>query len=201
MVKFTETIIINNSRIHSLSEKPILPGDKVAIIEEFETGSNTFDDGHTIRSVVVGTTDFDKTNRIAKINQLKKPLVPLVNDLVIGNVAALMNNMFAVTVLYINGKSTHAGLECICQAKGAKKRIIARVSDIIMVKVISLLNGAIHATISEPELGVLFTQCNKCAGKIVALGGNVKCVDCGYIEERKLSTKFGNSDFIKLGHE
>jgi exosome complex component CSL4 len=35
-----------------LSEKPSLPGDKVAIIEEFETGNNTFDDGHTIRRVL-----------------------------------------------------------------------------------------------------------------------------------------------------
>ena len=176
-----------------------IPGDKVATIEEFETGKNTFDDGHTIRSVVVGTKEFDKTNRIAKINQFKSPAVPQVNDLVIGNVAALMANMFAVNILYINGKSTHSGLECICQARGAKKRIIARVSDVVMVKVISHLNGAIHATISEPELGVLFTQCNKCGGKVVQIGGNVKCVDCGYIEERKLSSKFGNGDFIKLG--
>jgi exosome complex component CSL4 len=181
-----------------LSQKPSLPGDKIAIIEEFETGANTFDDGHTIRSIVIGTSDFDKTNRIAKINQIKTPAVPQVDDLVIGNVAALMNNMFAVAILYINGKPTHSGLECICQAKGAKKRIIARVSDVVMVRVISHLNGIIHATISDPELGVLFTQCNKCAGKVVAIGGNVKCVDCGYIEERKLSSKFGNSDFIKL---
>lgn len=178
--------------------KPSLPGDKIAIIEEFETGANTFDDGHTIRSVVVGTSEFDRTNRIAKINQLKTPAVPQVGDLVIGNVAALMNNMFAITILYINGKTNHSGLECICQAKGAKKRIIARVSDVVIVRIISLLNGIIHATISDPELGVLFTQCNKCAGKVVAIGGNVKCVDCGYIEERKLSNKFGNSDFIKL---
>jgi exosome complex component CSL4 len=70
-----------------------------------------------------------------------------------------------------------------------------------MVKIISHLNGAIHATISEPELGVLFTQCNKCGGKVVQIGSNVKCVDCGYIEERKLSSKFGNGDFIKLGSQ
>ena len=182
-----------------MSENSSLPGDKVAIIEEFETGNNTFDDGHTIRSVVIGTKEFDKTKRIAKINQFKSPAVPQVNDLVIGCVAALMNNMFAITILYINGKPTHSGLECICQAKGAKKRIIARVSDVVMVRIISHLNGAIHATINEPELGVLFTQCNKCAGKVVPIGGNVKCVDCGYIEERKLSSKFGNGDFIKLG--
>ncbi|HWY36847.1 MAG TPA: RNA-binding protein, partial [Nitrosopumilaceae archaeon] len=65
-----------------MSQKPSLPGDKIAIIEEFETGVNTFDDGHTIRSVVIGTSDFDKTNRIAKINQIKSPAVPQINDLV-----------------------------------------------------------------------------------------------------------------------
>ncbi len=184
-----------------MSQKPSLPGDKVATIEEFETGNNTFDDGHTIRSIVIGTSEFDRTNRIVKINQLKAPAVPQVNDLIVGTVAALMNNMFAVSILYINGNPTHSGLECICQAKGAKKRIIARVSDVVLVKIISNLNGAIHGSISEPELGVLFTQCNKCAGKVVAIGGNVKCVDCGYIEERKLSSKFGNSDFIKLGYK
>jgi len=181
-----------------LSQKPTLPGDKVAIIEEFETGTNTFDDGQSIRSSVIGMPEFDKANRIAKISEMKKPAVPKVGDVIIGNVSALMNNMFAINMLYINGKPTHSGLECIIQAKGAKKRILARVSDITMAKMISLKNGVIHATINEPELGVLFTQCNKCSGKVVSLGSNVKCVDCGYIEERKLSTKFGNSDFIKF---
>ena len=99
-----------------------LPGDKVATIEEFEIGSNTFDDGQIIRSVVVGTKELDKIHRIAKINRFKSPAVPQVNDLVIGNVAALMANMFAINMLYINGKPTHSGLECICQARGAKKK-------------------------------------------------------------------------------
>lgn len=181
-----------------MSQKPTLPGDKIAIIEEFETGKNTFDDGQSIRSLVVGTADFDKTNRIARINEAKKPAVAKVGDVIIGNVSALMNNMFAINMLYINGVSTHSGLECICQAKGAKKRILVRVSDIVTAKIISLLNGVVHATINEPELGVLFTQCNKCAGKVVPIGNNIKCVDCSYIEERKLSTRFGNSDFIKF---
>jgi exosome complex component CSL4 len=182
-----------------LSDKPALLGDKIAIIEEFETGQNTFDDGQSIRSVVVGTTEFDKANRVAKISEFKKTSVPKVGDIVIGTISALMNNMFAINIMYINGKPTHANLECICQARGAKKRILVRVSDIVMAKIISHLNGVIHAIINEPELGVLFSQCIKCGSKVVMLGSNIKCVDCGYIEERKLSTKFGNSDFIKIG--
>ncbi|MGI0047402.1 MAG: exosome complex RNA-binding protein Csl4 [Nitrosotalea sp.] len=181
-----------------MSSKQALPGDKIAIIEEFETGQNTFDDGHSIRSMVVGTPEFDKTNRVAKINELKKAAVPKSGDVILGNVSALMNNMFAINVLYINGKPTHSGLEVICQARGAKKRILVRVGDIATAKVLNLLNGVIHVTISEPELGVLFSKCNKCAGSIVSMGSSVKCVDCSYIEERKLSTKFGNSDFIKF---
>jgi exosome complex component CSL4 len=181
-----------------LSQKPTLPGDKIAIIEEYETGQNTFDDGQSIRSLVIGTSEFDKTNRIAKINEMRKPAVAQVNDVVTGNISALMNNMFAINILYINGKSTHSGLECICQARGAKKRIMVRVGDIVSAKIISHLNGVVHAIISEPELGVLFTQCNRCGAKVVSMGSSIKCVDCGYIEERKLSTKFGNSDFIKF---
>ena len=181
-----------------MSDKPALPGDKLAIIEEFDTGQNTFDDGQSIRSVVVATTEFDKSHRIAKINEFKKTSVPKTGDIVIGTISALMNNMFAINIMYINGRPTHANLECICQARGAKKRIMVRVSDIVMAKIISHLNGVIHAIINEPELGVLFSQCIKCGSKVVALGNNIKCTDCGYIEERKLSTKFGNSDFIKL---
>lgn len=181
-----------------MSSKQALPGDKIAIIEEFETGKNTFDDGHTIRSLVVGTPEFDKTNRVANINEIKKLAVPKPGNVIVGNVSALMNNMFAINVGYVEGRPTHSGLEVICQARGAKKRILVRVGDIATAKVISLLNGVIHATISEPELGVLFTMCNKCAGKVVSMGSSVKCVDCGYIEERKLSSKFGNSDFIKF---
>ncbi|NHH97779.1 hypothetical protein DYY66_1119 [Candidatus Nitrosotalea sp. FS] len=181
-----------------MSQKPTLPGDKIAIIEEFEMGDNTFDDGQSIRSLVIGTPEFDKTNRIAKINEMRKPAVAKSGDVITGNISALMNNMFAINILYINGKPTHSGLECICQAKGAKKRILVRVGDIVSAKIINLLNGVVHATIGEPELGVLFTQCNKCGAKVVAMGSNIKCVDCGYIEERKLSTRFGNSDFIKF---
>ena len=55
-----------------MSSKQALPGDKIAIIEEFETGENTFDDGQSIRSLVVGTPEFDKTNRVAKINSSKR---------------------------------------------------------------------------------------------------------------------------------
>jgi exosome complex component CSL4 len=168
------------------------------MIEEYEAGENTFDDGQSIRSLVIGIQEFDKANRIARISEISRPQFAKEGDVVVGNISALMNNMFAINILYLNGKSTHAGLECICQARGARKRILVRVGDLVAAKILGLLNGVVHATINEPDLGVLFSQCNMCGGKVVSLGSNIKCVDCGYIEERKISTKFGSNDFIEF---
>ncbi|MFI5417042.1 MAG: RNA-binding protein, partial [Nitrososphaerales archaeon] len=87
--------------------------------------------------------------------------------------------------------------ECICQNMD-RRRIIARVNDVITLKIENHLNGTIHATIDEPELGVLFTKCNICAGSVVPLRDRVKCPNCGFVEDRKISTNFEKSDFLKL---
>jgi exosome complex component CSL4 len=105
--------------------------------------------------------------------------------------------MIAVSIQYINGKPNSAGVECICQ-NAEKRRIVARVNDVIALKIESHLNGAIHATVSEPELGVLFTKCNVCAGNVVPMRDRVKCPNCGFIEDRKISVNYEKADFIKL---
>jgi len=43
----------------------VMPGDKLGLIEEIEGGSNTFDDGETIRASSAGILDLDKKARLA----------------------------------------------------------------------------------------------------------------------------------------
>lgn len=179
-------------------ESRIFPGDKVAIIEEFETGDNTLDDGHMIRSVVVGTAELDKKDRVARVNPVNAPLISRINDVVIGLVTSASPNMVAVTIHYINGSLTRAGIECICQRSSKGRKTWAKVGDIVMLRIISTMNGKIQASVEEPQLGVLFSKCIKCAGNVIKMGLGVKCVECGYVEERKLSANFGNENFIKL---
>jgi len=173
------------------------PGEKIAVIEEYEAGKNTFDDGHMVRSAVVGTPDLDKKERTAQVQNFKQLSIPQINDIVIGTVAAVMSSMIAVMILYVNGKPVKSHVECICNTRNIRKKSVALVNDIVKLKIIGHLNGAIHATISEPELGVLFTKCKKCGGNVVPMRDAIKCVECAWIDERKLSTNFGNSDFIK----
>ena len=80
--------------------------------------------------------------------------------------------------------------------KTYQEKNIALAQDVVKAKIISHINGTIHATIDEPELGVLFTKCRKCFGTVVKMRDAVKCKDCGWIDDRKLSTEFGKSEFL-----
>ncbi len=181
-----------------MSETATFPGDTIASIEEYEAGYNTFDDGDMVRASTVGEKILDKTTRIARIKHPKMLSIPQVGDTVIGTVAAVMSSMIAVSIDYINEKPTTSKVECVCSIRNIRRKNIALVKDIVTLKILNHLNGTIHATIDEPHLGVLFTKCRKCGGKVVPMRDAIKCTECSWIDERKLSSNFGNSSFFRL---
>ncbi len=181
-----------------MSSSVSLPGDEIASIEEYEAGQNTFDDGDKVRSTVVGMTEIDKKQRVASIKDPKNVPVPKVGDVIIGTVAAVMSSMIAVSIKFINGNPVTSGVECICSTRNLRKKTVALANDIVTLKIISHLNGTIHASISEPNLGVLFTKCRKCGMKVITNRDGVKCTECGWFDERKLSSDFGNKEVLNL---
>jgi len=144
-----------------LSENKTIPGDKIGIIEEFESGKNTFEDGHNVRATVIGTVEIDKKSRIAQVQNIRTSGIPEVDDVVIGTVAAVMSSMIAVSINYVNNIRTKSNVECICQTRHFRKKNIALLNDIVVLRIIAHKNGTIHASINEPEFGVLFTKCKK----------------------------------------
>ena len=181
-----------------MSENATFPGEKIASIEEYEAGYNAFDDGDMVRASTVGEKILDKTTRIASIKHPRLLSIPRIGDTVIGSVVAVMSSMIAVSIDYINGKPTTSKVECVCSTRNIRKKNIALANDIVTLKIKNHLNGTIHATIDEPHLGVLFTKCRKCGGKVVPMRDAIKCTECSWIDERKLSSNFNNSDFIRL---
>jgi len=176
----------------------VLPGDKIAIIEEYEAGSNACDDGHVVRATVIGESEVDKKNRLVNVKNNKPISIPEKDDIVIGTVEAVMGSMIAVMIKYINSRPVKSQVECICATRNIRKKNVALVKDLVKLKIIGHLNGAIHATIQEPELGVLFTKCRKCGMDVKPLRDIIKCVECGWTDDRKLSNDFLKTDFLKV---
>ena len=174
-----------------------IPGEKIASIEEYLPGDNTFEDSDSIRATTIGDINLDSSERSASINRQTQITVPKVGDIIIGVVEANLPSMIAIAIKFVNGKRVNANLECICVTRHIRKKNIALAKDVVKAEIISHINGTIHATIDSPELGVLFTKCRKCFGTVVKMRDAVKCKDCGWIDDRKLSTEFGKSDFLE----
>jgi exosome complex component CSL4 len=194
---------------------PILPGEQVASIEEFEAGKNTYIDNGSVRSTALGVKVYDFKRRIVKIDQKNSPMLPKIGDIIVGYIEMLFGNMFSVRILYINDKKSDAGFSAIASTRlggGAgfgrdrgdrRGRIIFRIGDIVRGRVISLLNSTIHITIDEKEFGVLYALCFNCGGDTVRVNNTVKCIECGSYEERKLTNDYGKETFRlihKTGH-
>ena len=179
-----------------MDEKNRIPGEKIASIEEYLPGDNTFEDEDSIRATTIGEIKLDSSEKSASVNSQTQITVPKVGDIIIGVVEANLPSMIAIMIKYVNGKKVVADLECICVTRHIRKKNIALAKDVVKVEIISHINGTIHASIDKPELGVLFTKCRKCFGTVVKMRDAVECKDCGWIDDRKLSSEFGKSEFL-----
>ena len=179
-----------------MNEKQKIPGEEIAQIEEYLPGDNTYEDDDVIRATTVGNVHLDSSERLASVDRQKQITVPNVGDIIIGVVEANLPSMIAIMIKYVNGKKVVADLECVCVTRHIRKKNIALAKDVVKAEIISHINGTIHASIDSQELGVLFTKCRKCFGTVVKMRDAVKCKDCGWIDDRKLSLDFGKSEFL-----
>ena len=109
----------------------VLPGDKIAIIEEYGAGNNASDDGHVVRSTVVGENEINKKERLVNVRSHKSTSVPEKDDIVIGTVEAVMGSMFVILITHINSKPVKSQVECICSTKNIRKSNVALIKDLV----------------------------------------------------------------------
>jgi exosome complex component CSL4 len=180
-----------------------MPGEQLASIEEFEAGKNTYITNGTLRSNAIGTRIYDFRKRTAKVQQINPPMLPKIGDIIVGYVEMLFGSMMSVRILYINEKKSLSGFSAIASTRistgrerDRRGRIIFRVGDIIRGRVNSLLNSSIHITIEDKEYGVIYALCFNCGGDTVQVNNhNIKCIECGVNEDRKLTADYGKETF------
>ena len=108
-----------------MAENVVLPGDRVSSAEEYEAGSNTFDDMGIIRADTIGTTNMDSATHMVSIKRAKLHPVAQPDDIVVGTVAAVLSSIIPVSIEYINGKKVTNGVECVCSTRNRRERIVA----------------------------------------------------------------------------
>ena len=113
-----------------------IPGEKIASIEEYLPGDNTFEDNDSIRATTIGEINLDSSERSASINRQTQITVPKVGDIIIGVVEANLPSMIAISIKFVNGKRVNANLECICVTRHIRKKNIALAKDVVKAEII-----------------------------------------------------------------
>ena len=173
----------------------------VAVSEEFLPGGHTYENRGHIRSLVVGRVQKNTKDMEISIAAARDPDVIKVGAWVTGQVEAAQANSANVKLYFLNGELTHKdfsgmlGLRGLMGGggRGARRSTPVKSGDIVRARVFSLLNGIIHLTIDEPDMGVIAALCGNCGRPL--LKGNptrAKCDECGNVEERKLAQDFGD---------
>jgi exosome complex component CSL4 len=179
----------------------VLPGDKLAVSEEFLPGRNTYDDSGLIRALRAGSVLKDPKSMEISVKPAAEPDIIKVDDWVTGQVEVAQANSANVHIYFLNGKPTYKDFSGMLNlrglsggGRGARRTTPVKSGDVVRCRVFSLLNGIIHLTIEEPDMGVVYALCGNC-GKPLLKGNatRAKCDECGNVEERKLARDFGNA--------
>jgi len=179
----------------------VLPGDKLAVSEEFLPGRHTYDNAGSIRALVAGSVLRDVKNMEISVKPAVEPEIIKVDDWVTGQVEAVQANSANVHIYFLNGKPTYKDFSGMLSlrdlsggGRGAHRTTPVKLGDVVRCRVFSLLNGIIHLAIDEPDMGVVAALCGNC-GKPLLRGSatKAKCDECGNVEERKLARDFGTT--------
>jgi exosome complex component CSL4 len=179
-------------------DKIVLPGDRLATIEEFMPGTGSASVGDVIVSTVLGDEKPDMSNRVMNVEPFKfaSELIPKAGDYVIGLVDSSSPTMAQVTIIALNDRPSNKQFSGMLSLRDERRRRSTspiKAADIIRAKVASTKNSIFHLSIDGPDLGVIYTVCSNCGGRVVPMGRErVKCPECGLVDERILA-----EDFIK----
>ena len=179
----------------------VLPGDKLAVSEEFLPGRHAYDDSGLIRALIVGSVQKDMKSMEISVKPAVEPEIIKVDDWVTGQVETVQANSANVHIYFLNGRQTYKDFSGMLTlrglsggGRGARRTTPVKNGDVVRCRVFSLLNGIIHLTIDEPDMGVVAALCGNCGRPLLrGSAARAKCDECGNVEERKLARDFGTT--------
>jgi len=178
-------------------QKIALPGDALAVSEEFLPGKNAYDYDGMVRALLMGNVVRDLSQREVSVKPVSIARTPSVGDIVTGQVEAAQTNSANMKIYYLNGVPTQGGFAGSLllreDRRGGRgiRRTQVKLGDIVRAKVVSTMNAIIQLSISEPHMGVIATLCSNCGRPLSRADGRARCNECGNVEERKFADDFG----------
>lgn len=183
----------------ALERKMVLPGDQVAVAEEFEPGEGAYERNGLVFASTPGVLELDAANRVARVRPFNPPAALHVGDIVYGVVDDIRGMMATATVTAIHGRHRQISgenqgtihISNVSEEYTEDIHDMFRLGDIIRAKVIQV-KPSIQLTTAEPDLGVVRAMCSVCRRPMEMRGRDLYCPRDESTERRKLARDYAD---------
>ncbi|MFH1579263.1 MAG: exosome complex RNA-binding protein Csl4 [Thermoplasmatota archaeon] len=177
--------------------RKVLPGDEVAIAEEYMSGEGTYEMDGKIFASAVGELDLDPRDKLAKVILDNPPVVLQEGDLVLGEVTDTRPAMAIISIIAQEGNARAVSSETLASVHVSKLSSsyvedagdLMRPGDIIRGTVIQA-DPSVQLSTAGPHFGVLRALCGRCRSPLEKKGRGLYCEKCDRTENRKIADDY-----------
>jgi len=180
--------------------QPVLPGDKLGVIEEFLSGAGTYEENGTIYANFTGTAKIDIRNKRVTVSPTTRvPELPKEGATILASVTHTQEKMATVSIWKINDKQLQNPFTALLHISSSSPRYernmsdVCKAGDIIRARVIDMTNRIPQLTTAGRGLGVVKAFCSRCGMPLEFTNRRLECASCGNIERRRLAEDFGKA--------
>lgn len=179
--------------------RKVLPGDEVAIAEEYMSGEGTYEHDGKIYASAVGELDLDPKEKVAKVVLDNPPVVLQEGDVVLAEVTDTKPAMAICTIIAQEGRERAVSSETLASvhvSKIASSYVedpgdVMRPGDLIRAVVIQA-EPSVQLSTAGPHYGVVRALCSRCRSPLERRGRALYCDRCDRTENRKLADDYRN---------
>jgi len=175
----------------------VLPGDELAVIEEFLDGPGAYQDDGVVRAAELGDIQFDLDRREVKVaKKTRTPLLPEEGSEIIGEVGSVKGRTANVEIFYIGGVEVSPPFSGVIHISSVginvkNMNLALRSGDIIKARVVNTRNRITQLSLEGPRYGVIYAFCSKCGSLLQQRRMKLVCPRCGRVERRKIARTYG----------
>ncbi len=177
--------------------KKVLPGDEVAIAEEYMSGEGTYEMDGKVYASAVGELDLDPRDKLAKVILDNPPVVLSEGDTVIGEVTDAKPAMAIISIMAQEGNERSVSSETLASIHVSKLSSsyvedagdVMRPGDIIRATVIQV-EPSVQLSTAGPHFGVIRALCGRCRNPLEKRGHSLYCERDDSTENRKLADDY-----------
>ncbi len=186
-----------------LESKKVFPGEKLAVIEEYNDGNGTYQENGAVRSNTIGATKYNNPRRAIYVDKVTPFLtVPQEGMDVIAEISSVVRKDARINIFMVDGKLAYPDISGVIHISDISKSYLKNIDsairrgDIVKGKIANTKNRLNQTSLKGAAYGIIYAYCSRCGGLLEMKKGKLMCQDCGRMERRKTAKTYGEEKLL-----